>query len=260
MVPKAVEEAEDDSSDFSEYGAFDADDGHALAGEGDGDAGGTHPHPHAGDMERWRRRQTEPVHRAARPAPEPTECHALGSLRNATFGLISPAKPELGLELRYAGGDDCLKRVLKKREGGASGASASALPEVTWVPTPRTLTLRLRCDPLAPGGIDPFDPASAMQLARRVRFVEAEMCEYEADWPTSAACPTLKPAVAAVVAAKARRAVLPAVLALGLAAAVVTQAARHRRTLRALGRRVRAGDTGALRAVMTVLMSKVRAG
>jgi hypothetical protein len=91
-----------------------------------------------------------------------------------------------------------------------------------------------------------------------VRIVEAEMCVYEAEWPTAAACPTIKPRVAAVVAAKARRAVFPAVLVLGLAAAVVTQAARHRRTLRALARRVRAGDTGALRAVIGVLAAKVR--
>jgi hypothetical protein len=110
----------------------------------------------------------------------------------------------------------------------------------------------------AEAGGAPFDPAAVMQLARRVRIVEAEMCVYEAEWPTAAACPTMKPRVAAVVAAKARRAVFPAVLVLGLAAAVVTQAARHRRTLRALARRVRAGDTGALRAVIGVLAAKVR--
>ena len=247
VVPKAVEEEEESSTDFyadddSYYGA--------------GDEGGER----AGDdaaLERWRKRQAEPVHRAARAAPEPTECHALGSLDNVTWGLIVPGKPELGLELRYSGGDNCLKRVVKKRQPG-DPPPTSALPEVSWVPVPRQLTLRFRCDPAAPAAIDPFDPAAVMQLARRVRIVEAEMCVYEAEWPTAAACPTMKPRVAAVVAAKARRAVFPAVLVLGLAAAVVTQAARHRRTLRALARRVRAGDTGALRAVVGVLAAKVR--
>ena len=247
VVPKAVEEDEDESTDFyadddSYFGAGDEDGGRAAD-----DAA----------LERWRKRQAEPVRRAARAAPEPTECHALGSLDNVTWGLIVPGKPELGLELRYSGGDNCLKRVVKKRQAG-DPPPTSALPEVSWVPVPRQLTLRMRCDPAAPAAIDPFDPAAVMQLARRVRIVEAEMCVYEAEWPTAAACPTMKPRVAAVVAAKARRAVFPAVLVLGLLAAVVTQAARHRRTLRALARRVRAGDTGALRAVIGVLAAKVR--
>jgi hypothetical protein len=250
VVPKALEEPEDDSSDFyaddDHYGAYS--DSSASGRVGDDVAA----------LERWRKRQAEPVHRAARPAPEPTECHALGSLSNVSWGLIVTGKPELGIELRYRGGDDCLKRVVRKRQAGDPPPS-SALPEVSWVAVPRQLTLRLRCDPTAPGGIDPFDPAAAMQLARRVRVVEAEMCEYEAEWPTSAACPTIKPHVTAIVAAKARKAAFPAVLALGLAAAVVTQAARHRRTLRALGRRIKAGDRGALRAVLDVLVSKVRA-
>ena len=249
-MPKALEEPEDDSSDFY------ADDDHYGGGYSDEASGRVGDD--AAALERWRKRQAEPVHRAARPAPEPTECHALGSLSNVSWGLIVSGKPELGIELRYRGGDDCLKRVVRKRQAGDPPPS-SALPEVSWVPVPRQLTLRLRCDPNAPGGIDPFDPAAAMQLARRVRVVEAEMCEYEAEWPTSAACPTIKPHVTAVVAAKARKAAFPAVLALGLAAAVVTQAARHRRTLRALGRRIKAGDTGALRAVLDVLVSKVSA-
>ena len=245
-MPKVVEEPEEESSDFwaddDHYGGFSDEAGHGSA---------------AAALERWRKRQAEPVHRAARAAPEPTECHALGSLSNVSWGLIVAGRPELGVELRYGGGDDCLKRVVRKRQPGDPPPS-SALPEVSWVPVPRKLTLRLRCDPSAPGGVDPFDPAAAMQLARRVRVVEAEMCEYEAEWPTAAACPTLKPHVATIVAAKARRAAFPAVLALGLAAAVVTQAARHRRTLRALVRRIKAGDTGALRAVLDVLVAKVR--
>ena len=253
-MPKALEEPEETSSDFY------ADDDH-YAGFSDDLVGGGNPTGgHADDsaaLERWRKRQGEPLHRAARAAPEPTECHALGSLSNASFGLIVAGKPELGLELRYEGGDDCMKRVVRKRQPGDPPPS-SALPEVSWVPVPRKLTLRLRCDPSAPGAVDPFDPAAAMMLARRVRVVESEMCEYEAEWPTAAACPTTKPHVATLVAAKARQAVFPAVMVLGLAAAVVTQAARHRRTLRALVRRIKAGDTGAFRAVLGVLASKVR--
>ena len=112
--------------------------------------------------------------RAARAEPVPTECHALGSLRNASWALIKAGRPELGLTLTYRGGDDCLKRGL----GGESGS---------WVAVTRQTQLRLRCDPSDTA--DRASPAAMMQLSRRVRVVETEMCEYVVEWPTRLACP-----------------------------------------------------------------------
>ncbi len=105
-----------------------------------------------------------------------------------------PGKPELGIALTYRGGDTCLKRVVSRAApnaaallraaggGGAGGGDAapaggapSGLVE-SWVPTPRQLTLRLRCDPSDAGGAM-VDPAAAMLLSRRVRVFETEMCK-----------------------------------------------------------------------------------
>jgi hypothetical protein len=117
VVPKAVDEPEEDLATSDFY----ADDDHYYGSLSDDAASGSGPSGgHADDaaaLERWRKRQ-EPLHRAARAAPEPTECHALGSLSNVSWGLIVAGKPELGLELRYRGGDECLKRVVRKRQAG----------------------------------------------------------------------------------------------------------------------------------------------
>jgi hypothetical protein len=34
-----------------------------------------------------------------------------------------------------------------------------------------------------------FDPASLMQMMRRVHVAEADMCEYVLDWPSVYGCP-----------------------------------------------------------------------
>jgi hypothetical protein len=60
----------------------------------------------------------------------------------------------------------------KSKEKGAAGGT---VPVVSWLPVPRQLTLRLRCDPADTAG--EHDMAAAMQLSRRVRVVETEMCE-----------------------------------------------------------------------------------
>jgi hypothetical protein len=107
-----------------------------------------------------------------------------------------PGKPELGIALTYRGGDTCLKRVVSRAApnaaallrasggGGAGGGNGGDAPAggassglvESWVPTPRQLTLRLRCDPSDAGGAM-VDPAAAMLLSRRVRVFETEMCK-----------------------------------------------------------------------------------
>ncbi len=81
----------------------------------------------------------------------------------------------MGVALTYRDGDACLKRVTTRPAAVTPGSVGGALPIVSWVPSPRQLTLRFRCDPLDSG--EAGDLAAAMQLARRVRVVETEMCE-----------------------------------------------------------------------------------
>jgi hypothetical protein len=89
VVPKPKPEPDADtfySDSDAEYdeGYFGSD---LLAGSGDG-AGGS-----GGGYARQPSRQhrygpAHHLHREARPAPAPTECHALGSLHNASYSLI----------------------------------------------------------------------------------------------------------------------------------------------------------------------------
>jgi hypothetical protein len=124
----------------------------------------------------------EHLTRSARPAPVPKECHSLGSLANASFSLLNPKEPSQGVSLLYGGGDDCLKKVMT-REG--TGAEATYLPR--WVPTPRSLAVHVRCDTNDAGATD---VSSFIQLARRVRVVETEMCTYVVEWPSKHGCPS----------------------------------------------------------------------
>ena len=203
------------------------------------------------------------LHRAARAAPVPTECHALGSLNNASFSLIKPGRPELGVSLTYRGGDDCMKRVVTRsappgggaKPGTSLGAGGGALGTVQWVPTPRQITLHMRCDPDA--AADMNDLAAVMLLAQRVRVVETEMCEYLVEWPTRHACPQPpKHAALRVAKAVARPRGLSTFLGLGLLCALAVQATRQRRVLTILARRLRAGDANAWRQAVAALLSK----
>lgn len=89
---------------------------------------------------------------SARPAPVASECHALGNLSDFNYSLIDPGNPEAGVELRFGGGDACLKRVVTfaptRGAGGAKGTGAwergrgtfeadATQTKVEWVPTPR---------------------------------------------------------------------------------------------------------------------------
>jgi hypothetical protein len=149
--------------------------------------------------------------------------------------------------------------------GGGSKLVGGALPLATWVPTPRQLTLRLRCDPDDPSGAEGgsvgADLAAAMQLARRVRVVEAEMCEYVVEWPTRHGCPTPPPrgrVLASVAATVVHPRRAPALLLLGALVAAAAQAARQQRALRILAHGLRSGDAAAWRQFVNVMLSKVR--
>jgi hypothetical protein len=233
------------------------------------------------------------------------------------FSPVQPGKPELGIALTYRGGDSCLKRVVSRAAPSNNNAIAAGgsrlsdqqqqqLPPSTtsstglfesWVPTPRQLTLRLRCDPSDASG-DMVDPAAAMQLSRRVRVFETEMCNYVVEWPTRYGCPGL-PHGAALRGAAAGggggggggggddrlgaaalfsgsggggggAAVVPApryphpselrrMAAGALAAlAVAVQAARQRRLLRILARGLRSGERHAWRQAAAAMLSRAQ--
>ncbi len=240
--------------------ATDPDDFYADS-DGDGGASSDSHDSHAGHRHLG---PSHHLHRAARAAAVPTECHALGSLSNMSYALIKPGRPELGVALTYRGGDACMKRVVT---GGGeklgAGRVGSVLPAVAWVPTPRQLTLRLRCDrsddAVEEGG--PAGLAAAMQLARRVRVVETEMCEYVVEWPTRHGCPAPPRALPLRAAAALARpaAALPALAVLGCAAALVAQMARQQARLRVLWRGLKRFDAAAWQQLPSVLLSKARA-
>lgn len=123
-----------------------ATDGHHS---GTGDSGATY----GGSLaERSSRRA---LHRAARAPPEPTECHALGSLTNVSWAPILSAAPSHGVAVTYHGGDNCLKKVFVKpppppavgkgstrpKGGEPSSLDTGGSGTVAWVPTPRSMTL-----------------------------------------------------------------------------------------------------------------------
>ena len=138
-----------------------------------------------------------PYHRLERPVrPEavPTQCHALGSIDNVSFSVIDPKDPGHGVSLTYHGGDECLKKVMVTTRppapagappGSASPPSEAGYLHPSWVPTPRSVSLHIRCDEADTGA---NDVASFLQLVKRVRVVETEMCEYVVEWPSRWGC------------------------------------------------------------------------
>jgi hypothetical protein len=90
VVPKAMptpdadtfySDSDDDSYDEERFGSDLSLGGGGARGGGRGGSGGDDgPHHRYGPAHH--------LHREARPAPAPTECHALGSLHNASYSLI----------------------------------------------------------------------------------------------------------------------------------------------------------------------------
>lgn len=131
------------------------------------------------------------LERALRPAAVPTQCYALGSIDNVSFSLISPHDPGHGVSLTYFGGDECMKKVMTPRGPAPAAPGQPNAPadygylQPSWVPTPRSVSLHIRCDESDKGT---HDVASFLQLVKRVRVVEAEMCEYVVEWPSRWGC------------------------------------------------------------------------
>jgi hypothetical protein len=215
--------------------------------------------------------QPKQLHRAARGRPEARECHALGGLDNVTWSVITPRAPAHGVSLTYHGGDQCMKRVVTRTPPAAEKLNSwkkpnkpdTAVPglaqttEVQWVPVPRTLTLHIRCDP-EDTGVRDF--ATFLQLTRRVRVVETEMCEYVVEWPSALGCGTPPRGGKALRAATAlvhpRRWVWW-LLAAG-AAVLGAQLKRQWHALAILRPALMRGDAAAWRRAKAILLSKVR--
>jgi hypothetical protein len=276
IAKEAALQAEEDKDKTDRGGDSPARDAQAAAVEGAG-AGGE-----VGKVKQ--------LHRSARPPPEAKECHALGGLTNVTWSVITPRAPSHGVAITFHGGDTCLKRVVtrapppppppgrgkrddkKKRSSSWRGdsdttdddtARYSSNSVVSWVPTPRSLTLHIRCDPTDTG---PTDFASFLQLTRRVRVVEAEMCEYVVEWPSKLGCgtPGRRSVVSVVVhlifgfASLFRPTRLLSLLMLAAIGVVATQVMRQRHALAVLWPALTRGDPAAWRRAKRLLMSKVR--
>lgn len=149
------------------------------------EAGGVGGVPDERDDPRYRK-----LERQARAPPVPTQCHALGSLKNVSFSVINPKDPGHGVSLTYHGGDNCLKKVMRHGPGtpnkdGTPGPPSTGYLQPEWVPVPRSLSLHIRCDENDTGATD---VATFLQLVKRVRVVETEMCEYVVEWPSRWGC------------------------------------------------------------------------
>lgn len=180
--------------------------------------------------------------------------------------LYVPERPDAGVTITYGGGDTCMKRVVetksKPRGGSGNAAAADEADEiVSWVPTERSLTMRVACDP-ADTGV--FDPASLMQMMRKVRVAEDEMCAYVLDWPSVYGCPL--PANAGAFATLGAAGVVAVqVAAVAAAAAAATaglvagvQAYRHRDWMALVVPRVVAGEPGSWKRLLDVLLERGR--
>ena len=216
--------------------------------------------------------QPKQLHRAARGRPEARECHALGGLDNVTWSVITPRAPAHGVSLTYHGGDQCMKRVVtrstpppaeklnswkkpNKPDAAAVGGIAQTT-EVQWVPVPRTLTLHIRCDP-EDTGVRDF--ATFLQLTRRVRVVETEMCEYVVEWPSALGCgtPPRGKALRAATALVHPRRWVWWLLAAG-AAVLGTQLKRQWHALAILRPALMRGDAAAWHRAKAIILSKAR--
>lgn len=264
VVPKELDEPDEEDQDYQERTA--ARERRELLGEHERDSA---EDTAAREAQRKASIETssgfpKSLHRHARAAPVPTECHSLGTLKNASWSVITTRDPSHGVSLRYSGGDSCLKRVTSKPpppspkgKKGVPGLSTadSFSPSVSWVPVPRSLTLHIRCDESDPGA---HDFASFMQLSRRVRVVETEMCEYVVEWPSKLGC-SKPPRAAALRVAGAlvhpRRA--PWWILLAALAALGVQMKRQWPAVRLLLPALNAGDRAAWRRLRHLLLSKV---
>jgi hypothetical protein len=54
----------------------------------------------------------------------------------------------VGVSIKYGGGDTCMKRVVATKP---KVGEAEAEEIVSWVPTERSLTMRITCDPTDTG-------------------------------------------------------------------------------------------------------------
>ena len=114
-----------------------------------------------------------------------------------------------------------------------------------------------------------FDPASLMQMMRRVHVSEDEMCEYVLDWPSVYGCPLPAATMfrggggalaAGLFAAASVAAQVTAATAAALAATVIIaagiQAYRHRDWMALILPRVAANEQGSWRTLADVLLER----
>ena len=123
-------------------------------------------------------------------------CYAIGSGDRGswTFSLINKDDPSVGVQLDYKDGQECFKRVVERRKTETGREKR----EVKWVPTPRSTTIKMTCNPyskdLDQSGENKMKGNIERVVGRTqsIHAVEDEMCHYTLTWESPYGCPTNK--------------------------------------------------------------------
>eukprot|EP00898_Chlorokybus_atmophyticus_P006599 jgi/Chlat1/6940/Chrsp52S06607 len=107
-------------------------------------------------------------------------CFVLGSLRNMTWALADPGRPDAGVKITYHDGEACLQSYFITNGTGHQ--------EEHWRKIPRQMSLKLVCDERPPKALS-GSKASDPMLGAYAH--EPSMCAYEVVWPTPLACPVV---------------------------------------------------------------------
>jgi hypothetical protein len=123
-------------------------------------------------------------------------CFAIGSGDRSswTFSLIKKDEPSAGIQIDYSDGQECFKRVVQKTKTETGREKR----EVKWVPTPRSTTIKMTCNPYQKDTDMTLDGKKSGNIERvigktqSIHAVEDEMCHYTLTWESPFGCPTNK--------------------------------------------------------------------
>lgn len=109
-------------------------------------------------------------------------CYAIGSGDRGswTFSLIKKDEPSAGIQIDYTDGQECFKRVVQKTKTETGREKR----EVKWVPTPRSTTIKMTCNPYNKDTDITLDGKKSGNIERvigktqSIHAVEDEMCHY----------------------------------------------------------------------------------
>jgi len=145
-----------------------------------------------------------PAYQIARKKQDNPDVEEPGTLRNCaaigsgergdwTYRLIDKDDPSAGVQIDYTGGQECHKRTVVKTKT-ETGRDKRV---VKWIPTPRTTTIRMTCNP---GGPEPSrekkdrdgNVGRLVGETQTVHASEDDMCHYTLTWESPYGCPINK--------------------------------------------------------------------